>query len=141
MDDNVTDVASGARGAPKLRCLPYYYLLGDFNCGQRDLHSRLLQARALEKAARAHRKSEREREGLRASERTRRGADVALPAPRRAAPARGALRQQRAALVGRKQALGRVLAPLRKARPGPATATATATSPPTSPHARACWLA
>jgi hypothetical protein len=59
---NATEATDASAATPKLRCLPYYYMLGDFNCGQRDLHSRLLQARKRERERK--RVCVREREGF-----------------------------------------------------------------------------
>ena len=56
---NASAPGGGAPAAPaerRLRCLPYYYVLGDFNCGVRDLHSRLLQARRRGPGARTRRR-------------------------------------------------------------------------------------
>jgi hypothetical protein len=129
--------AAGAGAAPgRLRCLPYYFILGDFHCGVRDLHARLLQARARPRCARgaAHRPSGlREGAGRSASRRAARRMSHATPLPltacyvrarlrcllpctRNAASASGVLFQRRTALVGRKQAVGRLPAHLRQAR-------------------------
>jgi hypothetical protein len=131
--------AAGAGAAPgRLRCLPYYFILGDFHCGVRDLHARLLQARpalARLRSARALRFASGLREGAGRSASRRAACRVShatplpltacyvrarlrcpLPCTRIAASASGLLFQRRTALVGRKQAVERLPAHLRQAR-------------------------
>jgi hypothetical protein len=72
--------ANATAGTPARHCLPFYFILGDFQCGVRDLASRVLKVRQHPRGQRAQAP-----------------ADAAVRAP---APRCAAVGQLRAALVG-----------------------------------------